>query len=90
MGYWVMKPVDWVVSFSEDTPAQLIAKVLPDVLVKGGDYRAEDVAGQDTVIKNGGEVRILDFHSGFSTTAMIEKLGGNETARLRSAKGRKN
>jgi D-beta-D-heptose 7-phosphate kinase/D-beta-D-heptose 1-phosphate adenosyltransferase len=66
--------VDWVVPFAEDTPAELIAKVLPDVLVKGGDYRVEQIAGGDTVLKNGGEVRVLGFKPGRSTSALIDAL----------------
>ncbi|MDX1497442.1 MAG: bifunctional D-glycero-beta-D-manno-heptose-7-phosphate kinase/D-glycero-beta-D-manno-heptose 1-phosphate adenylyltransferase HldE [Salinisphaeraceae bacterium] len=64
--------VDWVVPFSEDTPANLIAKLLPDILVKGGDYKAEEIAGYDAVTANGGQVKILDFHPGHSTTSIIE------------------
>jgi D-beta-D-heptose 7-phosphate kinase / D-beta-D-heptose 1-phosphate adenosyltransferase len=66
--------VDWVVPFSEDTPERLICKVLPDVLVKGGDYKPQEVAGYGCVTKNGGEVRILQFVDGVSTTATIEKI----------------
>jgi D-beta-D-heptose 7-phosphate kinase/D-beta-D-heptose 1-phosphate adenosyltransferase len=66
--------VDWVVPFGEDTPADLIARLLPDVLVKGGDYRPEDVAGAKAVIAHGGEVRILSFRAGRSTTAVIEAI----------------
>jgi len=66
--------VDWVVSFSEQTPADLIARVLPDVLVKGGDYRSEEIAGGQSVIKNGGEVRVLSLKKGRSTSAMIEDI----------------
>jgi D-beta-D-heptose 7-phosphate kinase/D-beta-D-heptose 1-phosphate adenosyltransferase len=66
--------VDWVVPFAEDTPAELIAQVLPDVLVKGGDYRVEQIAGGDTVLKNGGEVRVLGFKPGRSTSALIDAL----------------
>ncbi|HEX5339919.1 MAG TPA: bifunctional D-glycero-beta-D-manno-heptose-7-phosphate kinase/D-glycero-beta-D-manno-heptose 1-phosphate adenylyltransferase HldE [Gammaproteobacteria bacterium] len=66
--------VDWVVSFSEDTPERLICKLLPDVLVKGGDYQPQQVAGYDCVTRNGGEVRILQFVEGVSTTATIEKI----------------
>jgi D-beta-D-heptose 7-phosphate kinase/D-beta-D-heptose 1-phosphate adenosyltransferase len=66
--------VDWVVPFAEDTPAELIAQVLPNVLVKGGDYRVEQIAGGDTVLKNGGEVRVLGFKPGRSTTALIDAL----------------
>jgi D-beta-D-heptose 7-phosphate kinase/D-beta-D-heptose 1-phosphate adenosyltransferase len=68
-----LKCVDWVVKFSEDTPARLIGKVLPDTLVKGGDYKAEEVAGFDAVTANGGKVAILEFHQGYSTTRLIEK-----------------
>lgn len=70
--------VDWVVPFSEDTPAELIGEVLPDVLVKGGDYRPEAIAGGDAVRRNGGEVRVLDFIEGESTTALIERIRGQE------------
>ena len=66
--------VDWVVPFAEDTPAELIAKVVPDVLVKGGDYRVEQIAGGDTVLKSGGEVRALAFKPGRSTSALIDAL----------------
>jgi D-beta-D-heptose 7-phosphate kinase / D-beta-D-heptose 1-phosphate adenosyltransferase len=66
--------VDWVVPFSEDTPAELIGRVLPDVLVKGGDYRVEQIAGGEAVIRNGGEVRVLGFKPGRSTSALIDSL----------------
>jgi D-beta-D-heptose 7-phosphate kinase/D-beta-D-heptose 1-phosphate adenosyltransferase len=68
-----LKSVDLVVSFAEDTPARLIGRVLPDLLVKGGDYTAEQVAGYDAVTANGGEVAILQFHDGYSTTRLIER-----------------
>jgi D-beta-D-heptose 7-phosphate kinase/D-beta-D-heptose 1-phosphate adenosyltransferase len=66
--------VDWVVPFSEDTPADLIARVLPDVLVKGGDYRAEQIAGGNVVLRNGGEVRVLGLKPGRSTTAIVDAI----------------
>ena len=66
--------VDWVVAFSEDTPAQLVGRLLPDVLVKGGDYRVEEIAGGQAVIRNGGEVRILSHKPGRSTSAVIEVI----------------
>lgn len=66
--------VDWVVPFSEDTPANLIGQLLPDVLVKGGDYRAEQIVGAKAVIANGGEVRVLAFREGRSTTAVIDAI----------------
>lgn len=66
--------VDWVVSFSEDTPAKLIQQVLPDVLVKGGDYTPEQVAGAKTIIANGGKVVILDYQEGCSTSQIIDAI----------------
>ncbi|CAN5274326.1 bifunctional D-glycero-beta-D-manno-heptose-7-phosphate kinase/D-glycero-beta-D-manno-heptose 1-phosphate adenylyltransferase HldE [soil metagenome] len=66
--------VDWVVPFSEDTPESLICDLLPDVLVKGGDYAAGDIAGGDCVLANGGEVRVLEYRAGRSTTSMIEAI----------------
>ncbi|MCB1828124.1 MAG: bifunctional D-glycero-beta-D-manno-heptose-7-phosphate kinase/D-glycero-beta-D-manno-heptose 1-phosphate adenylyltransferase HldE [Coxiellaceae bacterium] len=69
-----LRVVDWVVSFSEDTPARLIEAVLPDVLVKGGDYRPEDIAGGEAVKANGGEVAVLDLVPGVSTTGLAEKI----------------
>ncbi len=65
--------VDWVVPFSEETPERLYCSLLPDVLVKGGDYSEEQVVGGECVIKAGGEVKILQFVDGQSTTAMINK-----------------
>jgi D-beta-D-heptose 7-phosphate kinase/D-beta-D-heptose 1-phosphate adenosyltransferase len=66
--------VDWVVSFGEDTPADLIGRLLPDVLVKGGDYRPEQIAGAQAVIANGGQVRVLNLKPGRSTSAVIEAI----------------
>jgi D-beta-D-heptose 7-phosphate kinase/D-beta-D-heptose 1-phosphate adenosyltransferase len=68
--------VDWVVPFSEDTPARLIQKLMPDVLVKGGDYQTQDIAGAKDVLKNGGEVRVLAFREGHSSSNIIDKLRG--------------
>ena len=66
--------VDWVVPFAEDTPTSLIADVLPDVLVKGGDYTPAQIAGAKEVLQNGGEVRVLPFRDGHSSSRIIEKL----------------
>ncbi|WP_448556168.1 bifunctional D-glycero-beta-D-manno-heptose-7-phosphate kinase/D-glycero-beta-D-manno-heptose 1-phosphate adenylyltransferase HldE [Thalassotalea montiporae] len=66
--------VDWVVEFGEDTPQRLIANILPDVLVKGGDYKVEDIAGGKEVIANGGEVKVLNFEQGISTTEIINTI----------------
>jgi D-beta-D-heptose 7-phosphate kinase / D-beta-D-heptose 1-phosphate adenosyltransferase len=66
--------VDAVTPFGEDTPRELIAALLPDVLVKGGDYQADAVVGGQEVRDAGGEVRILPFVGGRSTTEIIQKL----------------
>lgn len=63
--------VDWVVPFSEDTPERLISRLLPDVLVKGGDYEVSDIAGHRQVLEAGGEVLTLDYLEGYSTSAML-------------------
>ena len=67
--------VDWVAAFAEDTPRAAICRLLPDVLVKGGDYAdITAIAGHDCVLAHGGEVRVLSFVEGFSTTAIIETI----------------
>ncbi len=68
--------VDWVVPFEEETPERIYTKLLPDVLVKGGDYTEDQVVGGEAVIKAGGEVKILQFVEGQSTTSMINKAKG--------------
>ena len=66
--------VDAVIIFEEDTPLELIKTILPDVLVKGGDYKVEDIAGAKEVIANGGRVVINPVLEGFSTTSILLKL----------------
>ena len=66
--------VDWVVPFSEDTPQRLIANILPNTLVKGGDYKVEDIAGGAEVIAAGGDVKVLNFEDGISTTKIINAI----------------
>lgn len=66
--------VDMVVLFNEDTPHNLISAVIPDVLVKGSDYLAENIVGADVVKKAGGEVKTIDFIDGYSTSRVIEKI----------------
>ncbi len=66
--------VSVVILFNEDTPYELIKKVNPDVLVKGSDYKAEDIVGYDIVKANGGRVVTIDFIEGYSTTSIIDKL----------------
>jgi D-beta-D-heptose 7-phosphate kinase/D-beta-D-heptose 1-phosphate adenosyltransferase len=70
-----LEAVDWVVPFEEDTPRDLIGRLLPDILVKGGDYRdITQIAGHDHVLAHGGEVKLLDFVEGHSTTRIIQTL----------------
>lgn len=71
-----LESVDAVVLFDEDTPERLICRLLPDVLVKGGDYRPEDIAGGDCVRRNGGEVHVLTFVDGRSTSSVIAAIKG--------------
>ncbi|WP_028485984.1 bifunctional D-glycero-beta-D-manno-heptose-7-phosphate kinase/D-glycero-beta-D-manno-heptose 1-phosphate adenylyltransferase HldE [Thiomicrorhabdus chilensis] len=66
--------VDWVVPFNEQTPERLICKLKPDVLVKGGDYRPEEIAGSQCVWQNGGAVEVLSFWQGYSTTNIVERI----------------
>ncbi len=66
--------VDFVVLFDEETPEQLIHQVRPDVLVKGGDYSIATIVGAPFVQSYGGQVKVLPFSTGFSTTSIIEKM----------------
>ena len=69
-----LQAVDWVVDFAEDTPEELISQLQPDVLVKGGDYQLKDIAGATTVLQAGGEVKVLSFLDGLSTSAMVRTI----------------
>lgn len=69
-----LEAVDWVVSFSEDTPEPLLEFLQPEVLVKGGDYTMDEVVGGDYVNSYGGEVRVLEFLDDCSTSAIMEKM----------------
>lgn len=69
-----MQFIDLVVFFNEDTPLNLITELLPDILVKGSDYLADNIVGADVVKKNGGVVKTIDFVPGYSTTRIIEKI----------------
>ncbi|MFM7431255.1 MAG: D-glycero-beta-D-manno-heptose 1-phosphate adenylyltransferase [Cytophagales bacterium] len=66
--------VDLVVFFNEDTPFDLISALIPNVLVKGSDYLAENIVGADVVKKAGGVVKTIDFVAGYSTTRIVEKI----------------
>ncbi|MBM4159006.1 MAG: D-glycero-beta-D-manno-heptose 1-phosphate adenylyltransferase [Ignavibacteria bacterium] len=68
-----IKPVDAVVIFNEKTPFIIIKKILPDLLVKGGDWKEQNIVGADVVTKNGGKVLSLPFINGYSTTEIIKK-----------------
>lgn len=66
--------VDAIVIFEEETPAELIRKIIPDVLVKGEEYKVKEIAGHDTVLKNGGRVERLGLVKGISTSELIERI----------------
>jgi len=69
-----LEMVDYVVLFEEDTPYNLILKVKPDLLVKGGDYAIDNIVGADFVLQRGGEVRTIPFVDGFSSSSIIDHL----------------
>ena len=69
-----IESVDLVIMFEEQTPENLIKDIVPDILVKGGDYNIEDIVGYQTVIQNGGQVKSLSFHDGYSSTNYINKI----------------
>jgi rfaE bifunctional protein nucleotidyltransferase chain/domain len=66
--------VDAVVLFDEDTPFELITSVMPDVLVKGGDYTVDTIVGAKEVMANGGTVEIIPLVEGLSTTSLLQKI----------------
>lgn len=72
-----LSAVDYVCIFEEDTPYELISEVLPDILVKGGDWAPSDIVGSDIVLARDGKVLSLDFIEGLSTTGIIQKLGNS-------------
>jgi len=69
-----LRSVDMVVPFSEATPINLITTLLPDVLVKGGDYREEDIVGANEVRANGGDVVVVPFLEGYSSSTLIQRI----------------
>ncbi len=66
--------VDRVVLFDEDTPLEILTVLQPDVLVKGGDYRLEEVVGRELIQARGGQVRVLPFREGYATSRLLERL----------------
>ena len=69
-----LNSVDLVIKFEEQTPENLIKGIVPNVLVKGGDYNIEDIVGYQIVIQNGGQVKTLSFYDGYSSTNYIDKI----------------
>ena len=69
-----LNSVDLVIKFEEQSPENLIKDIVPDILVKGGDYNIEDIVGYQTVIQNGGQVKTLSFYDGYSSTNYINKI----------------
>ena len=69
-----LEVVDMVVGFEEDTPAEIISKILPNILVKGGDYTTNTIVGADTVIANGGTVETIPLVLGKSTTKLVDQI----------------
>jgi D-beta-D-heptose 7-phosphate kinase/D-beta-D-heptose 1-phosphate adenosyltransferase len=69
-----LESVDWVVPFDEDTPERLLRRVKPDVLVKGGDYREDQVVGSQIVKAYNGSVKVLSFYDNCSTTSIVNKI----------------
>ena len=69
-----LNSVDLVIKFEEQTPEDLIKDIVPDVLVKGGDYNIKDIVGYQIVIQNGGQVKTLSFYDGYSSTNYIDKI----------------
>ena len=68
--------VDFVIIFNSETPKDLIIKIMPDVLVKGGDYTKDNIVGSNEVISSGGKVKIVPLIKGFSTTSIIKSREG--------------
>lgn len=72
-----LKAVDFVISFDEDTPFEIISAIVPDVLVKGGDWQVDQIVGRDVVEANGGKVYSLPYVENYSTTRIINKMKEN-------------
>ncbi len=70
--------VDRVVFFGEDTPLELLTELQPDILVKGGDYQEHEVVGRDLILARGGQVRILPFRPGYSTSVLVARIRASQ------------
>jgi D-beta-D-heptose 7-phosphate kinase/D-beta-D-heptose 1-phosphate adenosyltransferase len=73
-----LSSVDAVCLFAEDTPRELLSGLLPDVLVKGGDYAPHSVVGRDEVEAAGGRVELIPFVEGYSTTELVRRIQGTQ------------
>jgi len=69
-----LKPVDYVIFFDEDTPAELINELVPDILIKGADWNINEIVGGGTVLANGGEVKTIEFVNDQSTSKIIDLI----------------
>jgi len=69
-----IKPVDYVVLFDEDTPAELIKELVPDLLIKGADWKVDKIVGAETVLANGGEVKTIEFINDQSTSKIVDLI----------------
>lgn len=69
-----LKPVDYVTFFDEDTPAEIITELIPDILVKGADWSIDKIVGRDVVESNGGEVKTIEFVNDQSTSKIIQTI----------------
>ncbi len=69
-----LKAVDYVTLFDEETPHEIISKLIPDVLIKGADWAIENIVGRDVVVANGGEVKTIEFVNNQSTTNIIKEV----------------
>jgi len=74
--------VDLVTSFEEDTPKEIVDEVIPDVLVKGGDWALDQIVGRETVESNGGQVIAIDFEEGYSTSGIINRIREGAESKL--------
>jgi len=84
-----LEMVDYVAVFGEDTPYNLIKQVQPDVLVKGGDWKPDQIVGADIVRARGGVVRSLRFAAGYSTTRLVERIGRKSRVDSRESRARR-
>jgi D-beta-D-heptose 7-phosphate kinase/D-beta-D-heptose 1-phosphate adenosyltransferase len=80
--------VDYVVLFDEKTPEKLIGRLVPDILVKGGDYSVEEVVGRETVWKNGGRVVVVETREGYSTSELMDRIRGASPEPMERARRR--